>query len=126
MKLVNALLWTQGIYTLITAIWPIVHIESFMAVTGPKHDIWLVKTVGALLIPVGCCLLTYTIIQTDRRPALILGSLSALAFMVIDFYYSLNDVIADVYLVDGFLQVTFFGVWMYIVMKHVDTIKRQN
>lgn len=94
-----------------------------MAVTGPKHDVWLVKTVGALLIPVGCCLLVYTRIQTERRPALILGSLTALGFLIVDFYYSLTDVIADVYMTDGFLQIVFFCAWIYIMLRHYRTLK---
>lgn len=32
----------QGCYYLITLIWPLVHIKSFMAVTGYKRDVWLV------------------------------------------------------------------------------------
>jgi hypothetical protein len=39
----------QAVYFLITGIWPLLHIESFMKVTGPKRDLWLVKTVGVLV-----------------------------------------------------------------------------
>ena len=48
MKPYRLLLRLQGIFYLLTGIWPVLHIESFMAVTGPKTDIWLVKTVGLL------------------------------------------------------------------------------
>lgn len=40
----------QGLYYSISGIWPLLSIDTFMAVTGPKTDIWLVKTVGVLLM----------------------------------------------------------------------------
>lgn len=114
MKLFRPLIVVQSIYILITAIWPLVHIESFMRVTGYKEDIWLVKTVGALLIPVGTCLGMHLFIRTDYRTALVLGSFTAIAFSCIDFYYALKDVIADIYMADGVLQLVFLSVWIYI------------
>jgi hypothetical protein len=117
MKTFRILVIVQAIYTLITAVWPIVHIKSFMDVTGYKTDVWLVKTVGALLIPVSCCLFAYLFIDTDKRPALILGGFSSTAFISIDFYYSLTDVIPDIYLVDGFLQILFLLGWIYIAIR---------
>lgn len=116
----------SGTYTLLMAIWPIVHIESFMAVTGYKHDVWLVKPVGALLIPVGCGLVSYIFIRTDRRPALILGSFSCVAFICIDFYYAIADVISDVYMIDGFVQLALFCCWIYGALKHGDHLNLQT
>jgi hypothetical protein len=40
---------TQGVYYVATGIWPLLDIESFERITGPKADRWLVKTVGALV-----------------------------------------------------------------------------
>ena len=117
-KVFRSLLWVQASYTMITAIWPLVDIDSFMAVTGPKHDVWLVKTVGALLIPVAACLYSFLFIRTDRKPAIILGSLTALAFICIDFYYAaITDVIADIYLADGVVELIFLAVWIYLIMQ---------
>ena len=39
----------QGLYFLVSGVWPIIHIASFLKITGPKTDLWLVKTVGVLL-----------------------------------------------------------------------------
>lgn len=113
-KVFRLLLWTQGTYTLITALWPIVDIESFMAVTGPKRDVWLVKTVGALLIPVALTLYSYLRIDTDWRPAMILGATTAIAFITIDVYYTLSDVIPNIYLADAFAELIFLIGWIYI------------
>ena len=40
----------QGMYVLLTAVWALVDIQSFMFITGPKTDVWLVRTVAVLLI----------------------------------------------------------------------------
>jgi hypothetical protein len=56
-KIYTIKLWVQAIYYLLTALWGLFHIESFMAVTGPKTDVWLVKTVSVLIIPTVVCLL---------------------------------------------------------------------
>ena len=46
----------QAAYYAVTGIWPIVHLPSFEAVSGPKPEGWLVKTLGALITAVGAAL----------------------------------------------------------------------
>ena len=115
------LLWIQTIYYLVTAIWPIVHIESFMDVTGPKTDIWLVKTVGVLLIPISLCFLTHLLLKVDHRPVMVLAATSCTGFACIDFYYALNDVIDDIYLADGVIQLILLAGWIYIIARYRKT-----
>ena len=43
------LLLAEGVYFFLTGLWPVVHLPSFIAVTGPKRDLWLVRTVGLLI-----------------------------------------------------------------------------
>jgi hypothetical protein len=50
MKHIRTLIWIHAVYTLLTAVWPLVDIKSFMIITGHKTDIWLVK----LLAPCSC------------------------------------------------------------------------
>jgi hypothetical protein len=118
MRLFKLLLLAQGTYILTTAIWPLIHIESFMFVTGPKQDIWLVKTVGALLIPIGICLLSFVFNPRNWISAMLLGLLTSLSFMIIDFYYSLTDVISDIYIVDGLLELVFLTGWLVFLGRH--------
>ena len=40
MSYVADILLIQGVYYALTGIWPVVHIGSFMKVTGPKRDLW--------------------------------------------------------------------------------------
>jgi hypothetical protein len=107
----------QSTYTLVTALWPIVHITSFMEITGYKTDVWLVKTVGALLIPVASTLASFLFFKAERRPAIILGSLTAVSFIVIDFYYAFADVISNIYLTDGAIEIIFLGAWIVVFVK---------
>jgi hypothetical protein len=117
MHILRTLLLVQSVYTLITAIWPLMSIESFMLVTGYKTDVWLVKTVGALLIPIACCLGSFLFINTDKRPAIILGSLTAIAFATIDFYYTLKHQIPKIYMLDGVIEIVFLTGWIYVALK---------
>src|SRR4051794_41935238 len=48
----------QGAYYTLTGLWPLVHMASFEAVTGPKTDDWLVRMVGLLAAVIGATLLT--------------------------------------------------------------------
>jgi predicted anti-sigma-YlaC factor YlaD len=48
----------QGGFYAVTGVWALVDLDSFMAVTGPKTDLRLVKTVGALVTVIGGVLLT--------------------------------------------------------------------
>jgi hypothetical protein len=116
MRPFKTILYLQAGYIMITAVWPVIDIESFMLVTGPKTDIWLVKTVSALLIPVSLSLFSFAYLELDAVPAYILGGLTSIAFIVVDFYYALNDTISDVYLLDGILEVIFLLCWIYLFL----------
>ena len=95
----------QGIYYALTGLWPWLHIQSFMAVTGPKTDLWLVQTVGALALVIGLALLAIPKSARTSRYALTLGLTAAAAFAFVDFYFSLSGVIAPIYQADGAVQV---------------------
>ena len=70
----------QGTYFFVTGVWPLLSMRTFEAVTGPKRDRWLVKTVGVLVAVIGASL------ATVRRPVpptmlLALGSAAGLAVL---------------------------------------------
>ena len=91
-------------YYLVTGIWPIIDIKSFMAVTGPKTDIWLVKMVGLLTISISIQMFAEL---KNRSSSLRLPITAALSYLIIDSYYALNGTISKVYLADGLLQAGF-------------------
>ena len=96
----------QAVYFFVTGLWPLFHIESFMAVTGEKTDIWLVHMVGLLAATIGLSLFV-------ERKALLLAITSAISFGVIDLVYVVKNVISPIYLVDFVLQSVF--VLVYII-----------
>lgn len=113
-KLFTLLLWIQGLYTVLTALWGLLHIKSFMIVTGPKNDIWLVKTVSVVLLAIGCTFITHAITRNAKGPAIVLGLFTSFGLAVIDFYYATANVISSVYLVDGIIETIFGTVWIYL------------
>ena len=78
----------QAIFYIVTGVWPFVSIRSFEAVTGPKVDRWLVKTVGALVAA---------------------GSAAALA--AIDTVYVARRRISPVYLLDAVAEIALVAAW---------------
>lgn len=111
----------QGAYYVITGVWPIVHIASFMAITGPKVDLWLVKTVGALVIPIGVTLLVASRRDRPVREVLVLAVGAALAFAAIDCYYALTGRISPIYLVDAAMQFAFVAAIGAGLLRRHDT-----
>lgn len=95
------ILITQGCYYLITGLWPILHLKSFVLVTGPKDDYWLVKLVGLLIISAGITMLAA---YKDESAPLILNFTFALSFLIIDVVYTLNGTIRKIYLGDAVVE----------------------
>ena len=99
----TALALQSGFY-LLTGIWPIVHLPSFEAVTGPKVDDWLVRTVGALVIAIGLSLGIAARRRDVSAPTLVLAAASALAFITIDVVYVSIGRIRPIYLADALAE----------------------
>lgn len=96
-------------YLLTTGLWPLVHRDSFEAVTGPKADFWLVRTVGGLAAACGCALAVS--VARGRRPAEIqlLAGAQALVFATADVYAARTQ--SRVYLGDVVLQAACLPAW---------------
>src|SRR5215212_957320 len=101
MKFARVVLWIQGVYTFITAIWGLVDIQSFMMVSGPKMDIWLVKTVSVLLVAIAITWFLTLYFNWDIMPCALLALTTTSGLAAIDFYYALKGTIRWVYMVDG-------------------------
>jgi hypothetical protein len=100
------LLAFQSGYYGVTGIWPILHLPSFEAVTGPKIDDWLVHMVGLLAAVIGVVLGSATVRHRVRSPEVVLlAGTSAAAFAAIDLWYGLIGRISPIYLADAGLQI---------------------
>jgi hypothetical protein len=100
------LLAIQSAYYGVTGIWPILHLQSFEAITGPKIDDWLVHMVGLLAAAIGVVLGSATLRNRIRSPEVVLlAATSAAAFAAIDLWYGLTGRIPPVYLADAVVQI---------------------
>jgi hypothetical protein len=105
------LAWLQGLYFLVTGLWPLVHMPSFLAVTGPKVDLWLVKTVGVLIVVIGAVLLMGARRRAIGPELALLAAGSAGALAGVDLVYALSDRIWDVYLLDALAEIALVALW---------------
>jgi hydrogenase/urease accessory protein HupE len=108
----RALAVTQAAYYAITGIWPLVDIESFERLTGPKAERWLVRTVGALVTAIGASLAVSAQDDPGRPEMLILAAGSALALGTIDVVYVAKRRISPVYLLDALAQAALLIGWI--------------
>ncbi len=111
-KIIFYLLFFQATYFLLTAVWPLAHIESFIWITGYKYDVWLVKTVAVLVLNSSMCFFLTLVLKEQSVPVFLLSFISCIGFLFVDVYYALNSVIDKVYLVDGLLQLMLLVVWL--------------
>ena len=111
------LLWLcviQSLYFGVTGLWPIFHIRSFMAVTGPKTDLWLVKTVGTLVTIVAVVLGSAAGRNAITLETAVLAVGTAAALTLIDLYYVARRVIAQIYLIDAFAEILLITGWLVL------------
>jgi hypothetical protein len=114
------LLYGQALYYILTGLWPIFHIESFIAVTGPKYDIWLVQTVGVLIIAIGIPFLVAARTKSIGLPVMTLGLTSAFGLMLVDVVFYLKGDIPAIYLADAVAELILVGAWGNYILKRVE------
>jgi hypothetical protein len=103
----------QAVYWLLTGLWPLLHMRSFQAVTGPKVDGWLVRTVSALIAVIGA-----TIGLSRRRDRIyaetaLLGGASAAALATVDVVGVAVGRISPVYLLDAAIELPIAAGWLW-------------
>jgi hypothetical protein len=109
----RVLAWGQGLYWSAAGAWPLVHMASFEAVTGPKRERWLVRTVGVLILAIGG-----TLVLAARRGAVtpelrVLAAGSAAGLGAVDAWYAgLRRRISPVYLADAALEAALILAWL--------------
>ena len=115
----RSVLQLQGAYYVATGLWPIIHLTSFEAITGPKVDDWLVRMVGLLAAVIGSTLLMAAPqgSRTIEIPVLAIGS--AAAFAAIDTWYALRGRIASIYLADAAAQLVL--VFLLLASRHKES-----
>lgn len=97
----------QGSYYLVTGLWPFLHMRSFLLVTGPKTDLWLVRTVGALVGGVGAGLVTAALRGRLPRELRLVSVLCAAGLITVEVPTALRGRISSVYLLDAAVELGF-------------------
>jgi hypothetical protein len=102
---------TQAAYHVGTGVWPLISERSFTAVTGPKREMWLVKTFGLLVTAVGAALATAAARDDVDATALTLGVGSAGALGAADVYYVARGRVRPTYLLDAAVEAALLAAW---------------
>ena len=114
--LITLILWVQGLYFTLTGVWPILHYRSFAKITGPKTDVWLVKTVGALVTVTGLLLLVAALYKDVHTSTIIAGMGAAFALLMIDVIYVAKKVIRPIYLGDAVIELALIVIWGFTLI----------
>lgn len=124
MTLKNRAHWlpiVQGVYFFITGVWPLLHIESFIWLSGPKYDIWLVKTVGILLALIGLHMFVAGYCRRLNVETFLIAAGSAAALATVDIYYVSIGRIWETYLLDAGIEVIFVILWLMISRRSIQS-----
>jgi hypothetical protein len=109
--LLRAIALVQGVFYLATGVWPLLDIDSFQVVTGPKVDLWLVRTVGVLVGVIGTVLLLSVRRRRITPEIAILAVGSAVGLAGIDLVYALSGKISSIYLADAVVELGLAVLW---------------
>lgn len=101
----------QGLYFLVTGIWPLISMRTFLAVTGPKTDLWLVKTVGLILAVIGAVLVYAQLAAAVNPPVIALAAGAAASLALVEIVYVAKRVIPPIYLGDAAVELVLIAWW---------------
>ena len=109
----------QGVFYLVTGLWPLLHVTSFLAVTGPKVDVWLAQTVGALLSVTGFALLLAAQRRRLSPEWLVLAAGQAAALALVDVVFVAQLRIRPIYLADAAAELVLVAAWLLLARRAV-------
>lgn len=112
----------QGVYYVATGVWGLVGLDSFQWVTGPKNDLWLVRTVSVLVLVIGSVLLVAAARLHVGFELILLGAGSAVGLGVVDVVYATGGVIRDVYLLDALAEAALAAAWAWAFWRSRDDL----
>jgi hypothetical protein len=115
----------QGVYFLLTGLWPLIHVESFQAVTGRKTDNWtgheadhwLLNTVSVLILAIAVPILVAAWRNSFSPAIIVLAIGSALVLTGIDLVYVSRGVTSKIYLADAAAEILLIILWIFSFWK---------
>lgn len=116
-SVMSSLAWLAAVHAVyygVTGLWPLVHMPSFLAVTGPKTDLWLVRTVGVLILAITCPLALAAWRGAVVPEVFVLAVASCIGFSAIDIIYVGRGTIRKIYLADAAGEILLLGAWLLL------------
>ena len=110
---VRIALWVQSVYYVLSGALPLVSMNVFVAITGPKTDFWLVKMVAMLAIVIGIALGLAAKRNRFSTQTMVLAAGSAVAFATTDVFYSAVGRISRIYLADAAIEAVLILVYCF-------------
>ncbi len=102
----------HGAFNVAGGLWPLLHLRSFEAVTGPKADRWLVRTVAGLMVANGVAQWRTEPSSDGRAAARRIGLGTASVLAAVDVAYAIPHRISRMYLVDAALEAGWALAWI--------------
>ena len=102
----------HGTYYVASGLWPMLSMETFESVSGPKTDDWLVRTVAVLVIVIGLVLLSGAAKRQLGAPIRMLALGTAASLAAIEFIYALQGVIWPIYMLDAVGELGLIVLWV--------------
>ncbi|HEX2616517.1 MAG TPA: hypothetical protein VHL57_03190 [Flavobacteriales bacterium] len=110
----------HGAYLLFGGLWPMLHMASFEAVTGPKSDHWLVRSVGGILIVVGATLFAEARRSSWSKGVVLIAMGVSFVLGVVAVVTSILGRIWPVYLLDAALHLAFVAAWTILLRSRAE------
>ncbi len=123
--MLDYIIGAQGLYYLVTGLWPIIHLSSFEVVTGPKASIFLLYMISFLTVVIAITLLL-SFNKEKSREIIFLSLASPLAFMINEVLF--RGQIRGIYFLDFAIEVIFialilFGVWTTRKIRIIENLE---
>jgi hypothetical protein len=102
----------QGAFNVVGGLWPLVSLPSFEWVYGRKRDVFLQKTVGALLFSIGVFQIVSADSPHDTRSAGRIGIATASTLLAIDLTYIPRGEMRWTYWQDALCEPAWIAAWI--------------
>jgi hypothetical protein len=102
----------QGVYYLLTGLWPLVSVGTYHWLTRHQGDVWLAQSVGVLTLVIGATLCLAAYRRQSSPEILLLAFGSALGMAAVDFHLFFRGYSA-LYLLDAVLELALVAFWVY-------------
>ena len=108
----------QAAYYLLTGLWPVLHLPSFLMLTGRKRDYWLVRSTGLVIAAVGAGLAVASLTPRRARAMRPLGVIFPAALGAADVAYAWPATRSRAYLANAVVGAAFIAAWLAEGLSH--------